>query len=461
MQRLRLPLVVLAVIAAIAALVLGFQGVRVGAFLSAIATGWLLCASIAAFDTLWGIAATALGGAGVSVYLAHQHLAASAGEPSICAINSTFDCDAVNTSAYSEMFGIPLSLYGLGFYVALAGLAAFRRTSRPGHAGAPHLLRLGGIGAVLYSLFLGWVSHSMGKWCLFCISLYGVNALLLVLSWCAVAKRDALPNAGRWPTLGQVLTLGGGDRSFATAIGVGIATFAVGILVYQGQKNDQADPGTSASGSFDLDELSKAYTQTAGKVELDGSEPIMGDPSAPILIVEYADFACPYCAKASAFMHDIVRADPKVQLRFKNYPISGNCNRFVEGERHATSCPAAISAECAKNQGKYWELSDLLFKNQQYQEAADIDFMAKQIGLDMNAFHACQADPNVLQGVKNDVEAAGRLDISGTPSFFIRGIVGDDFVEVHAKAETIEALIKAAEAGAPLPAPGPHKSEAE
>lgn len=457
MRRFRLPLSILAGLLAVAAAILGSQGQAIAAFLTAISAGWLACAAVASFDLLAGLGVTALAGGGVSIYLAWSHLTALAGGDSICSIDSTFDCDAVNTSKYSELFGVPLPLYGLGFYLALAALTFSRRMARPGHAGALHLVRLGSFFSIGYSVFLFWVSHSMGKWCMFCISLYGINFLLLGLSWAAIARRDSLPQAATqtWPTLGKVLSLSG-ERSLATALGVGIATFAVGILVYKGAENDVSKGSSSGT---DISKLADKYSETASKVELDGSEPVFGDPNAPILVVEYADFACPYCAKAGAFMKDLIRRNPKVQLRFKNYPISGNCNRYVDGERHATACPAATAAECAKEQGKYWELSELLFKNQQYQSDTDIEFMARQIGLDMDAFKICQANPGILQGIRNDVEAANKLDVNGTPAFFIRGIVGDDFVEVHARMETVEELINAALTGVPLPPPGPHKSE--
>lgn len=459
MQKLRIPFIVLSAVALAAALVFGAQGNTVGVFLAGIASAWMACAAVAAFDLMAGLTLTAFVGAGVSVYLARQHLVVSTGIPSICSVNSTFDCDAVNTSKWSEIFGIPLALFGFGFYSALGFLALAARMGRTGYRGALPLLRLAGVSALLYSGFLAWVSHSLGKWCLFCISLYGVNGLLLVLSWWGVRNHVRIPGLGAepLPPLSRVLFFGGGDRSMGTALAAGLVPFVLGVLIFQGQKNESG--AATTSGSASTAELARLYFKPAGPVELDGTEPVFGDPGARFLIVEWADYACPYCARAGAEVKEIVKKNPDIQLRYKHYPISGNCNRFVEGPRHATACDASFAAECARQQGRFWELNDLLFKNQQYQSASDIEFMATQTGLDMAQFKTCLVSPATRSQIEADVEAAGRVDISGTPSFFLRGLFGDDFVELKARPEDMLALIEAARNGVALPAPSSRKSD--
>jgi protein-disulfide isomerase len=242
-----------------------------------------------------------------------------------------------------------------------------------------------------------------------------------------------------------------------TGLIVGVVALVVGGVSFQMlQPAGGGAGGTTGSG---VGPLVDAYHLVNGTIELDGTEAVYGDPNAPFLLLEWADFACPYCSIAAGEIKDLIRRDPSIQLRFKHYPISGNCNRFVKGARHATSCEAAASTECAGRQGRFWEMSSLLFKNQEYQSSSDIRFIAKQVGLDLGQFETCMADPTSMDGVKADVEAAGKANIHGTPSMFMKGLYGAGFVQVTPKADSIEALVSAVKSGVKLPPPKPQKEE--
>ncbi|MBN1334777.1 MAG: thioredoxin domain-containing protein [Deltaproteobacteria bacterium] len=446
MHALRLSLVILAVLAAIGTVVAGASGSTFAALLLGIGAGWAVCAAVLSWDLGWGLVLTSLGGGGVSAYLLRQHVLVLDGGVSICSINQVFDCDAVNTSRWSEMFGIPVALWGLAFYVAVAVGSALWRLGRKGYREAPWVLLLMAIGSLFYSLWLAWISHfRIHSWCLFCISMYGVNVLLLIGSCLAVRRERQAPRPRLWPLLWG----SAGDRTARTVVLAGLAALFVGGLSWQGLKQS-----ILAEANAD-DTLPIGIYTAPGPVEVSGFEPVFGKPDAPYMIVEWADFQCPYCARASAEIKTYIQTHPDVQLRFKDYPISSRCNPEVSSLGHRTSCDASFAAKCAHAQGRFWEYADLLMKNQAYQSPEDLRFIAGQIQLDMDAFQACMGSDTPERAVRVDVTAAARVEVNATPTFYVKGLYGDDFVQFRGRPEALFRLLDTHRKGRPMPEPQP------
>jgi protein-disulfide isomerase/uncharacterized membrane protein len=458
MRALRPTLSALAALAVVSTVVLGATGHEAWALLAGIGAGWLVIAAAMAWDLGWGLVLAMAAGMGVSAYLANQHIAVLCGDSSICSISETFDCDKVNTSSFSELFGVPVALYGLGFYFAAAYALTMRRLGRAKLAGLPRVLLVAGAGSVAYSALLAWVSHTMGTWCLFCISMYGINAFLLAGSAIALKQRAALKPPTEpleSPFVSTMVGLGG-DRSVPVMMVAGIAAFVLSIAIYNGKKDQLACGGETS----DPTALATVYhLPHEGTVELTGNEPVHGRADAPYLIVEWADYGCPHCARAGAGVKELVDEDPDIQLRFKHYPLSNRCNPHVGADLHPDACEASKATECARQQGRFWELNDLVFKNQNYQSPEDIRFMAKQVGLDMEALEACIADPITAERLKADADAANAVGLTGTPTFFIKGLFDEQWVQVRSRPDAMKALIEAHKAGATLldPEPAPER----
>jgi len=294
----------------------------------------------------------------------------------------------------------------------------------------------------------------MGTWCLFCIGMYGLNLLLLVAGLLAMRNPSLLKQHSEGedrPGIVATIFGAGGDRTSLVMLVAGLAIFALSVGVYNGQKRAVEGPAAS----LDPAALADAYHQPRGQVQLSGSEPMLGRSDAPYLIVEWADYACPHCAIAGGGVKELVGEHSDIQLRYKHYPISNVCNPHVGGEGHTTSCEAAAAADCARAQGRFWEFSDLLFKNQRYQSSEDIRFMAKQIGLDMAALESCLADPLTAQRVKTDCDHANEVELTGTPTFFLKGLFGEDWVQIKSRPALIEAVIEAHRSGIELLPPRP------
>ncbi len=144
-----------------------------------------------------------------------------------------------------------------------------------------------------------------------------------------------------------------------------------------------------------------------------GKSPMKGSASAPVTIVEFSDFQCPFCSRVEPTIKQIEEAyGNKVKVVWKNNPLPF----------HPNAMPAAKAAMAAYKQGKFWEMHDLLFTNQRDLSPANYEKWAQQLGLDMAKFKADMASPAVEAEIKADADQARQVGAGGTPNFFIDGV---------------------------------------
>ncbi|KKU87384.1 MAG: DSBA oxidoreductase [Candidatus Gottesmanbacteria bacterium GW2011_GWA2_47_9] len=139
---------------------------------------------------------------------------------------------------------------------------------------------------------------------------------------------------------------------------------------------------------------------------------IRGNPDAAVFLVEFSDFQCPACAAFAPVVNDIVEKNKdKLLFAYRHFPL----------DQHAYAVKAAIAAEAAAQQGKFWEMSDLLFVNQtRLSDELVLDF-AKQLDLRMEAFTQDLAREDLKQKVQADRAYALQIGINSTPTFFLNG----------------------------------------
>ncbi len=143
-----------------------------------------------------------------------------------------------------------------------------------------------------------------------------------------------------------------------------------------------------------------------------GSAPVKGPADAPVTIVEFSDFQCPFCSRVEPTIKQIESAyGDKIRFAWKNQPLPF----------HPNAMPAAKAAMAAYRQGKFWQMHDLLFANQRDLNDANYEKWAQQIGLDMAKFKKDMASPAVADEIAADSKEGQRLGANGTPSFFING----------------------------------------
>jgi protein-disulfide isomerase len=138
----------------------------------------------------------------------------------------------------------------------------------------------------------------------------------------------------------------------------------------------------------------------------------LGNAGAPVVIQEFSDFQCPACGMVSPQVEEVARANlDKVRLEFHHFPLSQHENAFR----------AAVAAECANLQGKFWEYGKLAFQNQTSLTDDKLKEMAQTIGLDTASFNAC-LDGNETSGrVRDDMRLGADFGVSYTPSLYVNG----------------------------------------
>ena len=133
---------------------------------------------------------------------------------------------------------------------------------------------------------------------------------------------------------------------------------------------------------------------------------------APVTIVEFSDFQCPYCASQQPILKKIKRAyGDQVNILYKHIPLP----------IHPFAQRAAEASECARDQDKFWEYHDLLFDQQDSISEVLFSQLAQQLGLSISQFNQCLASGAKKSVVQTDLAEAQSLMISGTPTFFING----------------------------------------
>ena len=143
-------------------------------------------------------------------------------------------------------------------------------------------------------------------------------------------------------------------------------------------------------------------------------DPFLGTDGAPIEIIQFAEFQCPYCGKVGDTMEQLLAAYPgKLKIVYRDFPLGF----------HDRAIPAAIAANCAGEQDKYWEMHGVLMKNQTKLSDTDLAGFAQGIGVDMDKWTACLSNPAQEAEVKKDMEDASAVGVTGTPAFFINGVL--------------------------------------
>jgi protein-disulfide isomerase len=149
------------------------------------------------------------------------------------------------------------------------------------------------------------------------------------------------------------------------------------------------------------------------RVDVEAKGPARGPANAPVTIVEFSDFQCPYCGREVPVIERLMKEyDGRVRLVFRHYPL----------DFHPFAQKAAEAGACAQDQGKFWELHDKMFGNQSKLAVDDLKTYAKQVGLDASKFDKCLDSGEKKTLVEDDQKAGSAAGVSGTPAFFINGL---------------------------------------
>ena len=142
---------------------------------------------------------------------------------------------------------------------------------------------------------------------------------------------------------------------------------------------------------------------------------LRGSPQAPVMIVEFSDFQCPFCRKVQSALKNLLeKYQGQLSLAYRDFPLRG---------MHSQAELAAEASRCALEQGRFWEYHDFLFGNPDKLNRSGVAGMAQSLGLDEKQFDACLSSGKYTKQIEQDLQDGIRAGVEGTPGIFINGIL--------------------------------------
>jgi len=362
-------------------------------------------------------------GLGLSGYLVFVHVGLMRGEllggAACSAAGSVFNCHAVASGPWSTVLGMPLALWGALGYLAAFGLALWtRQAGADAVHGVTLLFLLAALFVAIDLALFTLMAVVIRVYCLFCLLTYAVNVGLLVVS----ARSLPFP----WPrafghagaALGRLLP--SAQRPGTELFWGLLLVSALGVAALH-LATTYASRGSLAGQRKQIRDF--VAQQPRVHVEI-AEDPSVGPASAPLELVEFSDFFCPSCQRASQ-MNAIVLAAHRRDLRFtfKHYPLDTACNDKIHRMVHPGACRVAAASECAHLQGKFWPFHDVVFAEGARYNLNRLEADVRRLGMDAAAFEACMASGQGMEAVKRDIEEAAKLNVQSTPTYVLNGVV--------------------------------------
>lgn len=331
----------------------------------------------------------------------------------VCDISESLRCDVAAKSDYSSFLGIPIAAWGFCYYLFLFFAGAFYSlTSAKTREALSALITWLVVSSIFYSVFLFFISEYVLKsLCPFCLGLYVINILsflllpkvlgapgFIQLLWMSLKKTRLMLSS--WPTLVLVFVLIGGWWTFRSH-----------TLEWARNYKGERLPVMVDAG------------RDKGKMQ--------SQKEKLVQIILFSDFECPYCERAHVALVKLEKEFVKeVDVTYLHYPLDSDCNQAFSRRLHPNACHAALIAEGAREQGKFDEVSTVLFsllsKDKSSRTKEDYDRIAATTSLDLESLYKYIEGPEALAAIRSDVEKASQYGVSKTPTIFINGrkIVG-------------------------------------
>lgn len=359
---------------------------------------------------------------GAHLYLALHYYplkVGAAAEQSICNLNAKFDCDAVSASAYSAFLGVPLAIWGAVTNAVLFVLILMSWLEWSEH---PERLRrwslaLAGL-SVAASVVMGAISVLfMHQYCLFCISLY-------VLSIVVFVAYMGIPREPFWVNLRHDL-----PHLWQESRGVAFSLLSIPVLGFLLHQIFMENLGLREIGRMVTESIQD--WEAAPKFDFVAKPTLSIGPTqdaAAMTLVEFADFRCGHCKRASHSLHAFVKSHPDVRFEFYSFPLDGACNDKIETSS-GISCRLAATVYCAEKEAKGWETHDALFNIQdevnQLSTVTEVDVVLSKhmpsLGLNWERMQTCLNDVATLDAIKAQAKQGSLVNVAGTPTLFANG----------------------------------------
>ena len=362
------------------------------------------------YRVYWGVVFfLCLAGILISIYLAvsHYRTHTDLSYHSFCALSKAINCDTVSQSPYSIFGTLPVAIWGVAGYSLFLVLILFAALPSVEHRRIWTLCLTGALVFSLFSLIFVWISSfRIGSFCILCIATYGINFLLVYLTWIIRRRfrveplRSAFVQDLRYLWLQRRLSL-----PLFAAFGTGMLAILLTFPAYW-------TIGTPAAA---------ASINTGVTAE---GQPWIGAESPVLEITEFSDYQCFQCRKMHYYLRMLVARHPdKIRLIHRNYPMDHEINPIIKEPFHIGSGQMALLAIHGAANGKFLEMNDLLFAKGATGQRIRLKDIAEETGMDLQLLAAALKHEPYQRHLLTDIRHGMKLRIVGTPSYLINGRV--------------------------------------
>lgn len=396
-----------------------------------------------------------LAGLGISLYLTVHHfkiLTHGFEGPTFCTFGDKFDCDVVNMSSYAMLGPLPVAGLGLIFYLYLTLAALYARIVPESSKQALSIPFILSIPALGFSIYLAGVSSFvLMTWCVLCVLLY---LLTLINLWLLSQSLEIkILQTGSFimnyfkKIFGKKSNLSFEPNFFGQSLFAFVVIILSLFILYSNEKK-------YASDFEDFDHQAYLDFFNAQKplpsIDVKG-RPLWGKEGAPVTIIEFSDFECPFCKKAALNLKPRLKEYQKdVAFYYFAYPLDKSCNPYMQRELHEHACDAAKAVLCAQAQGKFWPYHDILFENQPKYSMSQLKGYAQTVGLDPKKLEECMSSEETKNKILADIEAAKSIALQGTPTVILNGRLFKDWTNPAVLKLLVEEEIKKAKKSKPV-----------
>lgn len=397
------------------------------------------------------------GGALALVLLSKHYGVPLLGEAVLAACGEGGGCDIVSQSRYAVFLGVPLAAWGLFFYGSFLALLApmlFGKDGEDEQTGLSLAFLLAALAVAIDIVLFGLQLFAIKAFCRFCIGTYFVNLALVASLWpwrrpagavsflSASGARRALA-AWAVATLWVASTAIAGNSALesrqAKAADSILGTPALIRAPHSAEKGAIQEELAAARAeakkwkdTLDDERKLQIYLNQKAKDDFNNAEvakidlsraPSQGAEKAPISVVSYSDFMCPFCRDLSfALKNYLPTAGNQVKSYYKYFPLDAPCNPSVGQSVHPGACELALGGICAEESGRFWEYHDKVFA-QKWDRATreDVLRIGASVGLDPARLRSCLEASTTKGRLARDVEEAGRVGVGSTPTMFVNG----------------------------------------
>ncbi len=359
----------------------------------------------------WICLISTLAAIGTHIYLTNHHYSFKFGQnvqENICNINSTVNCNRTTASQYSEVFGIPVAIFGglINFFLlSLLVLFKFPIIDRKTQSQLGGIIRVISAGIFITSLVMGFLSYFVLQTvCPACTLAYVLSLITLITSF-------ALTKGTPWHS----------PLDYKLYPGILIALSVLALIIHSNKVRSYG-----GSEQLEMTKLQFQQWQNTPQVTI---KPIgvqnSSNPNSKVQIVEYADFLCPHCATVFPILHNFIITHPDVEFIFQSFPLDGECNSAI-GYSEGTRCLLARLSYCASNQGIGQKTQSWIFENQRNLLSKErvnsaIKENIAQLGLNEDELNTCLNDDETQKIIREQSKQGQDVGVKGTPTVFING----------------------------------------